>query len=175
MRTICCLHVLYLRKGTTLLSRLVSISLQWDVSVLPPCAKALCCIWAQGLRGVGQQSPGLPIHWLTSVCCSYQWTAKAWQGRTGGLGRVENPSFCCRPKCLWAGRYRGAGGVRAQGGNSPAPTTLLEKPLCRAHVREKMSEQSPSNSGRKAVGCRITLWSMRSSGRSFFCFCWSYK
>lgn len=49
------------------------------------------------------------------------------------------------------GLYIAAGGLRAQGGDSAAPATPPKKPLCRARIREEMSEQSPGNSGRKAV------------------------
>lgn len=92
-----------------------------------------------------------------------------WESWRVGVGR--KPIILLQAKVPMSGPVRRSRRVHAQGGNSPAPATLLKKPLCRAHVGEEMSEENPGKGSRKVVRCRITLCSMRRSGRSFFCFC----
>lgn len=135
MSTLCCPHELYLRNEVTLLGRLISISLQWDIPIVPPCAKARCRTGAQELSRVGLQSLSLPVHWVFAVPTNKDWKpGKAEQETCRGL---ETPSFHCRPKCLRVGLHRGAGEVHAQGGNSQAPTTYYWRNLFAEHMWER--------------------------------------
>lgn len=139
----------------------LSTSLEWGV-----CSAS--CTEAD-LRSRAEQSPRLSIHWLMAVCCSYWGRVKAWQGRVRVL---EGCVWGRNPIILLLSKVPGSGPVQRsrRGDNSQAPNTLLKKPLCRAHAREEMSEHSSGNSSRKAVWCGITLCSMRTHGRCFFCF-----
>lgn len=90
MSTICCHHVLFLRKGATLLCRLVSISLQRKAPVLPP---ALGHSAVSELKGCAAKPW---TGWWTLIPKKQEWrSGKAeWESQ----GRIENPSVYCMAK-----------------------------------------------------------------------------